>query len=64
MKKLKLISTVMIAVGFVSFFGGIVMSMKELMEFGLYIGVAGIIGYAVMFVFGSTSLIEQEQGGD
>lgn len=54
MGKLKLIPGVMILLGGVSFLVGIFMSMKQLMEYGLSIGVAGIIIYTVMFVMHST----------
>ncbi len=64
MDKLKLISTVMMILGIISFIGGILISMKELMEFGLGIGVAGIIGYAIMFIVSSTSIIRKKSTSD
>lgn len=60
MNKLKLLSTAMVILGFVSFIAGISINIKELMEFGLCIGVAGIIGYAIMFLISSTSIRDQE----
>ena len=59
MDKLRSISAVMVILGCVSFIGGIAIPMKELMEYGLYAGIAGIIGYAIMFIQGSTSIVEQ-----
>ncbi|GAB4337375.1 MAG: hypothetical protein Kow0089_08540 [Desulfobulbaceae bacterium] len=56
MGKLKCLFRVLIAAGGVLFLGGIFLSMKELMEYGICAGVAGVIGYAVLFVIGSTSL--------
>lgn len=64
MNKLKFISTVLVILGFVLFIGGILISMKELMEYGLYSGIAGIIGYAVMFVMSSTSIARQKSISD
>ena len=60
MKNLRLLSAMLVALGSISFAGGIVGSMKEVMEFGLSIGGAGIIAYAVIFIAGSTSLIEEK----
>ena len=64
MDKLKLISTIMVILGGVSFVGGISINMKELMEFGLCIGVAGIIGYAIMFIVSSTSIVRKKSISD
>lgn len=55
MQKLRLMSKIMMSLGCIFFLGGILISMKEFMEFGLYIGVAGIVGYAVYFIMTSTS---------
>jgi hypothetical protein len=55
MAKLKLIFKIMVILGFISFIAGILVTMKELMEYGLCIGITGIIGYAIMFVMSSTS---------
>lgn len=55
MSKRKLIPGIMVLLGGVSFLVGILMSIKELMEYGLCIGVAGIIIYTIMFVMHSTT---------
>ena len=64
MNKLKLISKVMVILGVILFLGGILISMKELMEFGLCIGVAGIIGFAIRFIMSSTSIAGQKSLSD
>ena len=64
MDKLKFISVVMVILGSLSFIGGIFITMKELMEFGLCIGIAGIVGYAIMYILTSTSMAEQESISD
>ena len=64
MDKLKLISKVMMILGFISFIGGIFITRKEFMEYGLCLGVAGIIGYAIMFVMSSTSIVKQKSISD
>ena len=64
MDKLKLISKVMMIVGFISFVGGISVTMKELMVFGLCIGIAGVIGYAIIFLVSSTSIVVQKSISD
>ncbi len=55
MGKLRLLSTVMMLLGAVSFLAGVFISRKEFMEYGVCIGVAGIIGYAVIFIMSSFS---------
>lgn len=60
MDKLKIIAAFMVIVGFVSFIVGIVLAVRELAEFGLYIGVAGVIGYSVVFILSSTSKMDQK----
>ncbi len=64
MDKLKLISKVMMILGFISFIGGISITRKEFMEYGLCIGVAGIIGYAIMSIVSSTSIVKQKSLSD
>ena len=64
MDKLKLIPKVMVILGFILFIGGISVTMKELMVYGLCIGVAGIIGYAIMFIISSTSVVGQKSISD
>lgn len=64
MQKLKLISKVMMSVGCISFIGGILVSMKEIMEFGLYVGVAGIVAYAAYFLMTSTSFAGRKSISD
>lgn len=54
MNKLKLIFAGLVILGLVLFIGGIAISMKEVMEIGLSVGIIGIMGYAVMFIMGST----------
>lgn len=60
MRKLRILSTAMVILGFLAFAGGIAMRVKELMEFGLFIGIAGIIVYAIIYLMGSTSMAEHE----
>lgn len=60
MKKLKFISSGMVITGFILLLCGIALPMKELMEYGLCLGIAGIVAYAVMFIMRSTSTVEQE----
>lgn len=55
MDKLKLIAVGMVILGLISFIGGVIIPMKELAEYGLYIVVVGIMGYAIMFIIGSTN---------
>ena len=64
MDKLKLIASVMVILGFISFIGGIFLTMKELMEYGLCAGIAGIIGYAIISLISSTSTVEHEPTSD
>jgi len=64
MGKLRILFRVMVILGFVSFIAGIFMSMKELMEYGLCVGVAGIVGYAIIFVVGSTSIARKKTISD
>ena len=64
MDKLKFISKAMMILGIISFIGGISITMKELMEYGLCIGVAGIIGYAFVFIMSSTSTVGQKSISD
>jgi uncharacterized membrane protein YiaA len=64
MKKLKLISIVLITIGFLSFLGGIFANMKELLEYGIYIGLTGVIGFAGVFLFGSTRVANHKALSD
>ena len=60
MKKLRLISTVMVILGFISFLSSIFLNKKEFMEYGLYLGIAGLIGYGVIFILYSTNMEERK----
>lgn len=64
MNKVKLISAIMVILGFISFIGGIFIPMKELMEYGLCIGIAGIIGYTIMFIIRATSTMGHKSISD
>lgn len=64
MGRLKLISTALVIVGFILFVGGISLSIREPMEYGLCLGIVGIIGYAVSFILRSTTLVEHESVSD
>lgn len=60
MNKLKSIFVGMMILGLVSFVCGIALSMKEFMEYGLYTGIAGLMGYAVIFIRLSILKLEQK----
>ena len=64
MTKLNVLSRVMVILGLISFIAGILLSMKEIMEFGLGIGITGIIGYAIMFVLSSTTPVGRKSISD
>lgn len=64
MGKLKIVSKAMMILGLVSLISGIILSLKEIMEFGLGIGVAGIVAYAATYIVGSTEVVEHKSNSD
>ena len=55
MDKLKLVSAGMVILGIITFIAGFVTHMNALVEYGMYIGIAGVMANIVIFVMGSTS---------